>query len=119
MAGDLLRRPEFSFEDLRNSTDFNCDCVREDVGQQVDVQIKYEGYIKRQAIEVDRQRAFETLKLPGNIDYEQVGGLSAEVRELLHATRPYTFGQASRISGITPAALSLLLIHVKKLGSAH
>ena len=82
--------------------------------EQVEVAAKYSGYIERQQDEIDRQAANENLRLPVDIDYAQVRGLSKEVQIKLTAQRPETLGQASRISGITPAAISLLLVHLKK-----
>ena len=82
--------------------------------EQVEVAAKYAGYIERQQDEIDRQVANENLRLPVDIDYTQVRGLSKEVQIKLTAQRPETLGQASRISGITPAAISLLLVHLKK-----
>ena len=81
---------------------------------QVEVQAKYSGYLKRQTEEIDRQLRHETLQLPRDLDYAQVGGLSNEVRQRLCDVRPQTLGQAARIPGLTPAAVSLLLIHLKK-----
>jgi len=81
---------------------------------QVEVQAKYSGYLKRQSEEIDRQLRHETLRLPRDIDYGQVSGLSNEVRQRLVDVRPETLGQAARIPGLTPAAVSLLLVHLKK-----
>ena len=84
------------------------------VGQQLEIQARYSGYIERQAGEIDQQRRQAALSLPENIDYTQVSGLSNEVRSKLERIRPMSIGQAGRISGMTPAAISLLLIHLKK-----
>jgi tRNA uridine 5-carboxymethylaminomethyl modification enzyme len=78
--------------------------------------VKYAGYIDRQAKEVERHDHYESLKLPASLDYMEVRGLSVEVRQKLNKHRPETLGQASRISGVTPAAISLLLVHLKKGG---
>ena len=86
----------------------------EQVKLQVDVQAKYSGYLKRQNEEIERQRRNEELRLPDNIDYGDVGGLSNEARQCLRDVRPETLGQAARIPGLTPAAVSLLLVHLKK-----
>jgi tRNA uridine 5-carboxymethylaminomethyl modification enzyme len=86
----------------------------EHVAMQVEVQTKYQGYIERQRDEVTRREQFDALPLPADLDFAAVRGLSAEVRQKLAAHRPETLGQASRISGITPAAISLLLVHVKR-----
>jgi len=119
-ALDLLRRPEISFDDLacvaRHATADWCadERMREQVKQQVEVQAKYSGYLKRQSDEIDRAQRNEDLCLPADIDYRQVGGLSNEARQRLCDVRPETLGQAARIPGLTPAAVSLLLVHLKK-----
>ena len=87
------------------------------VAEQVEISIKYAGYIARQEDEVARQESHETTRIPGSLDYEDVRGLSFEVRQKLRDQRPETIGQASRISGVTPAAISLLLVHIKRLGN--
>jgi len=82
--------------------------------EQVEIQTKYQGYIERQREEVERQEHFETLPLPAELDYRSVRGLSIEVQQKLNKHKPETLGQAARISGITPAAISLLLVHLKR-----
>jgi tRNA uridine 5-carboxymethylaminomethyl modification enzyme len=84
------------------------------VAEQVEIQTKYQGYIERQKNEVLRRNQSELLALPPALDYRQVHGLSAEVQQKLNHHRPETIGQASRISGVTPAAISLLLVHLKR-----
>jgi tRNA uridine 5-carboxymethylaminomethyl modification enzyme len=84
------------------------------VAEQVEIATKYEGYIERQQIEVARQQEHELLQLPGDLDYASVRGLSIEVQQKLNAHRPETLGHAARLSGITPAAVSLLLVHLKR-----
>jgi tRNA uridine 5-carboxymethylaminomethyl modification enzyme len=86
------------------------------VAQQVEIQAKYAGYIEKQNAEVEKSRRHEELVLPQSLDYRNVPGLSAEVREKLIHVRPATLGQATRIPGVTPAAVSLLLMHLKKRG---
>jgi tRNA uridine 5-carboxymethylaminomethyl modification enzyme len=119
-AFDLLRRPELSYDDLKcavpaASADWQDDeRLGEQVKLQVEVQAKYSGYLKRQSDEIDRQHRHEELRLPADIDYALVGGLSNEVRQRLCDVRPETLGQAARIPGLTPAAISLLLVHLKK-----
>jgi len=119
-AIDLLRRPEVSFDDLacvaRSATaDWSADeRLSEQVKLQVEVQAKYSGYLKRQSDEIDRAQRNEDLCLPADIDYLAVGGLSNEARQRLCDVRPETLGQAARIPGLTPAAVSLLLVHLKK-----
>ncbi|MGH8807688.1 MAG: tRNA uridine-5-carboxymethylaminomethyl(34) synthesis enzyme MnmG [Noviherbaspirillum sp.] len=119
---DLLRRPNVSYESLMTlkgadgqelaGPGVDDDAVRE----QVEIQVKYAGYIDRQAREVERHDYYENLKLPAELDYMEVRALSMEVRQKLNKHRPETLGQASRISGVTPAAISLLLVHLKKGG---
>jgi tRNA uridine 5-carboxymethylaminomethyl modification enzyme len=84
------------------------------VGQQVEIQAKYRGYIERQRDEVARRAEQENVRLPPDLDYGAVRGLSKEVQQTLQKLRPETLGQAGRISGITPAAISLLLVHLKR-----
>jgi len=109
----LLRRPEISFHHL---TEFKptLNETPPDLSLQVELQIKYEGYIKRQLEGVDRFRKMENVHLPADIDYSKITGLSREVREKLTHIRPHSLGQAHRIPGITPAAVSLLSIYLKK-----
>jgi tRNA uridine 5-carboxymethylaminomethyl modification enzyme len=84
------------------------------VAEQVEIQAKYEGYIQRQRDEVARRAELESRELPQELDYRDVRGLSAEVQQKLNRHRPETIGQAARISGVTPAAISLLLVHLKR-----
>ena len=86
----------------------------ENVIEQVEIQVKYQGYIDHQNEEIDSRRDIETLKLPEDIDYSKVKGLSAEVQQKLNQHKPETVGQASRISGVTPAAVALLMVHLKR-----
>ena len=109
---DMLRRPEVDVENLLSFSD--AEPVDEQVAEQVAIQAKYAGYIDRQQTEINRTLRYEHLKLPENVDYSKVSGLSNEVSEKLKKQRPQTLGQASRIPGITPAAISLLLVHLKK-----
>ena len=119
-ALDLLRRPEVVYDDLRHAAPSDVEDWHADERQlsqvklQVEVQAKYSGYLKRQSEEIDRQLRHETLRMPGDLDYGQVSGLSNEVRQRLGDVRPETLGQAARIPGLTPAAVSLLLVHLKK-----
>jgi len=108
----LLRRPEV---DVNNLLSFaGIEDTDEQVAEQVAVQAKYAGYIERQQTEINRTKRYNHLKLPTDQDYSQVSGLSNEVSEKLRLQKPETLGQASRIPGITPAAISLLLVHLKK-----
>lgn len=109
---EMLRRPEVDVENLLRFSDETE--VDEQVAEQVAILAKYAGYIDRQQTEINRTQRYEHLKLPENVDYSLVSGLSNEVSEKLKKQRPETLGQASRIPGITPAAISLLLVHLKK-----
>jgi len=106
---EMLRRPEVTYANLVGESP-----VAPEVAAQVEIQAKYEGYIERQKREVERRREFESLGLPADSDYRQVRGLSVEAQQKLNQYKPETVGQASRISGITPAAISLLLVHLKR-----
>ena len=109
---ELLRRPEVDIENLLSFTELQN--VDEQVAEQVAIQAKYAGYIDRQQTEINRTQRYENMRLPEDVDYASVSGLSNEVSEKLKKNRPQTLGQASRIPGITPAAISLLLVHLKK-----
>jgi tRNA uridine 5-carboxymethylaminomethyl modification enzyme len=112
---EFLRRPQISFQDLI-VFDEACATTESEVAEQIEIQIKYEGYIQRQEEEISRLAKLEAMKLPPNIDYKSIQGLTKEVREKLTGIRPISLGQASRISGITPAAISILMVHLKRLG---
>jgi len=123
---ELLRRPDVSHAALMSLDGgrfASADLSEEELGElrapvieQVEIAAKYAGYITRQKDEIDRAAHYEGLKLPADLDYLQVQALSFEARQKLAKHRPETLGQASRISGITPASISLLLIHLKKGG---
>jgi tRNA uridine 5-carboxymethylaminomethyl modification enzyme len=121
-AADLLKRPEYKYRDVvalpkigsSDAMQAMEDEQREQVELQIEVQAKYAGYIDRQEREIAKHAKQETLRLPDDIDYALVDGLSNEARQKLAATRPVTIGQASRLEGMTPSAVSLLLIHLKK-----
>ena len=119
---DLLRRPGVSYDAITSlgggiwspgtlDDDFG---LANQISDQVEISIKYQGYIDRQAMEIARQEHNETYPLPESLDYSQVLGLSKEVQQKLNLHKPATLGQAGRISGVTPAAISLLLVHLKK-----
>ena len=110
---ELLRRPEGDIKNLVSFLDED-EIFAEDVAEQVEIQAKYQGYITRQQAEIDKSLRHEHLKLSVTLDYKEVSGLSNEVSEKLQKQRPETLGQASRMQGITPAAISLLLVHLKK-----
>jgi tRNA uridine 5-carboxymethylaminomethyl modification enzyme len=111
---ELLRRPEVSIEHLRSFAAGLAEEADGKVLEQLEIQAKYAGYIERQRSEIDRTRRYEDIALPEAADYSNVLGLSNEVREKLRNQRPETLGQAARIPGVTPAAISLLLVHLKK-----
>ncbi|QEP42534.1 tRNA uridine-5-carboxymethylaminomethyl(34) synthesis enzyme MnmG [Ectothiorhodospiraceae bacterium BW-2] len=111
---ELLRRPQVSYSDLTTLLPSFSPITDQSVSEQVTTQIKYAGYIERQRQEIERQLRHESLTLPDDFDYHQLQSLSSEVREKLSRQRPTTLGQASRIPGITPAAISILLVYLKK-----
>ena len=119
---DLLRRPQVTYDSLMTLVGKEGQALAEGkvqdpaVKEQVEIQVKYSGYIGRQAKEVERQAYYENLNMPADFDYLEVNGLSVEVKQKLNAQKPETLGQCGRISGVTPAALSLLLVHLKKRG---
>ena len=106
---ELLRRPEASYAGVVGESELDPAVI-----EQIEIQAKYEGYIERQRAEVERNAEMEGRDLPADLDYREVKGLSAEVQQKLNRHRPRTIGQASRISGVTPAAISLLLVHLKR-----
>ena len=110
---ELLRRPEISFADLK-FFDPQVETVEEDVAGQLEIQVKYEGFLERQKHDVERFRYLEELKIPPRFPYRDLPGLKKEVSEKLSLFQPLSLGQASRISGITPAAISILMIYLKK-----
>jgi len=111
----LLTRPEIDYNGLIEVTGEGA--LDPQVAEQVEIKAKYAGYIDRQQDEIARLRASENTRLPVDIDYAAISGLSKEIQGKLGATRPETLGQASRIPGVTPAAISLLMIHLKKRGA--
>lgn len=113
---DLLRRPEMTYEQLTQLTPFAPALADAQAAEQVEIQVKYEGYIARQQDEINKQQRNENTQLPATMDYRQVTGLSNEVIAKLNDHKPVSIGQASRISGVTPAAISILLVWLKKQG---
>ena len=119
---ELLRRPQMTYSGLMSAFGgrwapgalANDLVLADQVADRVEIEIKYQGYIDRQSTEIARHQYYENLDLPQEIDYSEVTGLSKEVQQKLNNHRPATLGQASRVSGVTPAAISLLLIHLKK-----
>ena len=108
LMSDILKRPEVSIKDFRTNG------LHLDIANQVEIQIKYEGYIKRQETEIERFKKMEERRIPDNIDYSAIYGLSKEEVQKLNKIRPITFGQASRISGVTPNAVSSVMIYLKQ-----
>ncbi|MBJ2118703.1 MULTISPECIES: tRNA uridine-5-carboxymethylaminomethyl(34) synthesis enzyme MnmG [Proteus] len=115
---DLLRRPEMTYNILKNISRFapGIDDSKPQAAEQVEIQVKYEGYISRQQEEIEKKQRNENAALPIDLDYKQVSGLSNEVIAKLNDHKPTSIGQASRISGVTPAAISILLVWLKKQG---
>lgn len=115
---ELLRRPEVSYEQVLSLGETGLGEVEPAVREQVEIAAKYQGYIDRQIDEVARSRDQENTRLPSDLDYREIHGLPIEAQQKLNAHKPETIGQASRISGITPAAISLLLVHLKRKSRA-
>jgi tRNA uridine 5-carboxymethylaminomethyl modification enzyme len=121
-ADELLKRPEVTHAFIEQISSVGprprppgeSAELTEQIGRQIEIQARYAGYLRRQEQEIERSRNHATMVLPDHIDYDQVLGLSNEVRQKLLEIRPATLGQASRIPGMTPAAVSLLLVHLKK-----
>jgi tRNA uridine 5-carboxymethylaminomethyl modification enzyme len=112
---ELLRRPNVSYASLMRLEQAGPAVTDASVADQVEVQIKYRGYVERQSLEISKLAHTETLQLPEDLDYRLVRGLSNEIKDKLNRQRPETLGQLSRISGVTPAAISLLLVFLRKL----
>jgi tRNA uridine 5-carboxymethylaminomethyl modification enzyme len=111
----LLRRPQVTYASLMTLAGAGPAVEDKQVAEQVEIQVKYHGYIDRQLEEIARNRQSEALRLPEDLDYRTVRGLSVEVQQKLNQHRPETLGQASRVAGVTPAAISLLLVYLKRL----
>ena len=111
---DLLRRPEVSYASLMTLPGTGEAVTEPEIVEQLEIRAKYQGYIDRQQDEVVKAQASEGLSLPQNLDYSDVRRLSIEVQQKLNQYRPETLGQASRIQGVTPAAISLLMVHLKR-----
>ncbi|QTS83566.1 tRNA uridine-5-carboxymethylaminomethyl(34) synthesis enzyme MnmG [Coxiella endosymbiont of Amblyomma nuttalli] len=111
---DLLRRPEITYFELMQIEDLGPAVDDAAIAEQIDIQAKYEGYLTHQLAEIARQKKYESAHIPACINYNEVTGLSNEVRQKLNQIKPTTLGQATRIPGITPAAISLLLVYLKK-----
>jgi tRNA uridine 5-carboxymethylaminomethyl modification enzyme len=109
---ELLRRPDMGYQALPDAGD-----APEHIRERVSIEVKYEGYLKRQLVEAERLRRMESQRLPDGLDYRTIVGLSNEAREKLEAIRPLSIGQASRISGMTPAAIGILLVYLRSRGT--
>ena len=110
---DLLRRPEVDYDSLRQLTDLGPYIEDAEVCEQLEIQAKYAGYVNRQQVEIERGQRYEQTIIPGGFDYSNISGLSNEIKQKLSGVQPQTLGQAARISGVTPAAISLLLVHLR------
>jgi tRNA uridine 5-carboxymethylaminomethyl modification enzyme len=110
----LLKRPQVHIEDLKGLDHLQLDIPREAL-REVEIEVKYSGFIQRQIAEVERFRNIEKIKLPTGLDYHSIDSLSREIREKLTSVRPLNLGQASRISGVTPAAIAILMVYLRKL----
>ena len=110
---DLLRRPDVDYAALMTLPGAGPAVEDAQAAEQVEIQAKYQGYIERQLEEIERHEHYESMSLPQGLDYTKVRGLSVEAQQKLNKFQPETLGQAARISGITPAAISVLLVHAK------
>ncbi len=113
-ALDLLKRPEMDYQKLLAVEGLSPGVDDPRVAEQVEIQVRYAGYLERQNEDIERRRRHDDMPIADDFDYSRVRGLSTEVSEKLNRTKPDTIGQASRIPGMTPAAISLLLVHLKK-----
>ena len=112
---EILRRPEIHFKSLFDF-DRSLENLPESIQEQVEIQVKYDGYVKRQMEQIERFRRLEGVSFPEEFDFSSVIGLTTEVMEKLRKIKPHSLGQASRISGVTPAAISILMVNLKKQG---
>jgi tRNA uridine 5-carboxymethylaminomethyl modification enzyme len=110
---EILKRPEVTLEDLKNLNHIKL-VIPEIASRQVEIEVKYFGFIQRQLAEVERFKHLEKIKLPLDLDYTNISSLSREIREKLNKFKPINLGQASRISGVTPVAISILMVYLKK-----
>jgi tRNA uridine 5-carboxymethylaminomethyl modification enzyme len=111
---ELLKRPQIDFKSLKDLSGVRLD-IPESVAKQVEIEVKYEGFIKRQFAEVGRFKNLEKIKLAQEMDYSKIPSLSREIKEKLKKIKPINLGQASRISGVTPVAISILMVYLKKI----
>ena len=113
LAYDLLKRPELSYKDIINLANKDSN-ISEEIIEQVEIEIKYEGYIKKSLQQVNKMKKMEEKKIPFNLDYDKVPSIAIEAREKLKKVNPITIGQASRISGVNPADISILLVYLEQ-----
>ena len=106
---DLIRRPQLNYVDLKRFDPYRPE-LSDEVCEQVELEIKYEGYISKQLAQIEQMRRFENKKMPKNTDYSQIRGLRLEAAEKLNRVKPLSLGQASRISGVSPADINLLAV---------
>jgi len=111
---EVLKRPQVALADLKDLAGLSLD-LNESASQQVEIEVKYAGFIERQLKEVERFKNLEKIRLPGDLDYAGIPGLSREIKEKLSRFKPFNLGQAARISGVTPVAVSLLMVYLKKI----
>jgi len=111
---EMLKRPQISLDNLKNLNQIKLD-IPDFASQQIEIEVKYSGFIKRQLAEVERFKHLEKIKLPQNLDYSNIPSLSREIKEKLLKFQPLNLGQATRISGVTPAAISILMVYLRKL----
>ncbi len=112
---DLLRRPQIRYQDLTPVDKTRPADIPDAVLENVEIELKYEGYIRRQKADIDEMRRLERQTLPDNLQYDTIDGLRMEAREKLNRVRPQNIGQAGRISGVSPADISVLLIYLSRL----
>ena len=110
---ELLKRPQVTLEDIKGLKEVKVD-IPDSASLQVEIEVKYKGFVQRQLKDVERFENLEKIKIPAGIDYSNINGLSREIREKLNKFKPLNLGQASRISGVTPAAISLLMVYLRK-----
>ncbi len=110
----LLKRPELTYADVAKVVEAPEEVISEDVAEQVEIQVKYEGYIEKQLQQVERSKKMEDKKIPENLDYSAINGLATEARQKLAQVRPLSVGQASRVSGVNPADISILLVYLEQ-----
>ena len=111
---ELLKRPQVTLEDIKSLKEVKVN-ILDSASLQVEIEVKYRGFVQRQLKDVERFENLEKIKIPAVIDYSNINGLSREIREKLNKFKPLNLGQASRISGVTPAAITLLMVYLRKL----